>query len=86
MRIWVEDTGRVVRRDIAQLFQPFNRLGRRDAEEGTGIGLVMSKRLIELMGGGIGVESPVGQGSAFWIELNLATAASCRRRAVVPVR
>ena len=48
---------------LSQLFQPFNRLGREtSAEEGTGIGLVMSKRLVEMMGGVIGVESTVGVG------------------------
>ena len=60
-------------KNIAQLFQPFNRLGQEaSAEEGTGIGLVVSKRLVELMGGEIGVESTVGVGSVFWIELDPA--------------
>ena len=75
VRIRVEDTGEGLSpENIAQLFQPFNRLGQAaTAEEGTGIGLVVCKRLVELMGGVIGVESVVGKGSSFWIELNLAT-------------
>jgi PAS domain S-box-containing protein len=72
IRISVRDTGAGLPPDmLLQLFQPFNRLGQeRSAEEGTGIGLVMSKRLVELMGGVIGVESTVGEGSVFWFELN----------------
>ena len=76
IRISVQDTGEGLSPDkLAQLFQPFNRLGQEaSAEEGTGIGLVVSKRLVELMGGEIGVESLVGVGSVFWIELNSSEA------------
>ena len=72
IRVSICDTGAGLSPDmLSELFQPFNRLGReRSAEEGTGIGLVMSKRLVELMGGVIGVESTVGSGSVFWFELN----------------
>jgi len=74
IRVSVRDTGAGLPPEILrQLFQPFNRLGQeRGAEEGTGIGLVMSKRLVELMGGLIGVESTVGSGSVFWFELDAA--------------
>ena len=76
VRISVKDTGSGMSPEqLAQLFQPFNRLGQETSgEEGTGIGLVMTKRLVELMGGTIGVESTVGKGSLFWVELNLAAA------------
>jgi len=71
IRISVTDTGPGLPPEkLAQLFQPFNRLGKEgSAEEGSGIGLVVSKRLVELMEGVIGVESAVGVGSVFWIEL-----------------
>jgi PAS domain S-box-containing protein len=74
IRISVRDTGGGLPPElVSQLFQSFNRLGRETtAEEGTGIGLVMSKRLVELMGGAIGVESKVGEGSVFWFDLNPA--------------
>ncbi|MBK6998511.1 MAG: PAS domain-containing protein [Rhodoferax sp.] len=73
LRISVRDTGEGLSADkLAQLFQPFNRLGRESAtEEGTGIGLAVSKRLVELMGGSIGADSTVGTGSVFWIDLDL---------------
>jgi CheY-like chemotaxis protein len=75
-RINVSDTGPGLPPEkLTQLFQPFNRLGQEtSAEEGTGIGLVVSKLLVELMGGVIGVESTVGVGSLFWFELNSAAA------------
>jgi len=73
IRIRVEDSGTgLTPAQLTQLFQPFNRLGQEaSAVEGTGIGLVVCKRLVELMGGVIGVESTVGKGCVFWIELNL---------------
>jgi len=73
IRVSVKDTGEGLTPDkLTQLFQPFNRLGKEAGiEEGTGIGLMVSKRLVELMKGEIGVESTVGVGSVFWIELNL---------------
>jgi len=76
LRISVRDTGAGIAPElISQLFQPFNRLGRETGkEEGTGIGLVVTKRLVELMGGVIGVDSTVGVGSVFWVELRLTDA------------
>jgi PAS domain S-box-containing protein len=70
VRISVRDTGAGLSADqLAQLFQPFNRLGQHDSvEEGTGIGLVVTKQLVELMGGQIGVDSVVNQGTVFWVE------------------
>jgi signal transduction histidine kinase len=71
IRVSIRDTGAgLYPEQLAQLFQPFNRLGQEaGGEEGTGIGLVVAKRLVELMGGIIGVESTVGVGSVFWFEL-----------------
>ena len=74
LRIGVRDTGAGLPPELlAQLFQAFNRLGKEaTGEEGTGIGLVVSKRLVELMEGTIGAHSTVGTGSVFWIELGSA--------------
>ena len=84
--IRVEDTGAGLSAEkLAQLFQSFNRLGQEGGtEEGTGIGLVVSKRLVELMGGSIGVESTVGKGSVFWIELKQADAPHDAREEPAP--
>ncbi|QGZ43084.1 signal transduction histidine kinase [Pseudoduganella flava] len=71
LRISVQDTGMGLKAEqVRMLFQPFNRLGQEaGVEEGTGIGLVVTKRLVELMGGTIGVSSSPGVGSMFWVEL-----------------
>ena len=71
IRINVKDTGiGVPPEKIDKIFHPFERLGQDVGnEEGTGIGLTVTKKLVELMGGAIGVESIVGVGSIFWVEL-----------------
>ena len=76
VRVSVRDTGLGLSAEkLSQLFQPFNRLGQESgAEEGTGIGLVVSKRLVELMHGEIGASSTEGVGSVFWVELDAAVA------------
>jgi PAS domain S-box-containing protein len=76
IRISVADTGAGLPAEkLAQLFQPFNRLGQEAGTvAGTGFGLVVTKRLAELMEGVLGVESTVGEGSVFWCELPAATA------------
>ncbi len=76
IRISVHDTGKgMVPEKLAQLFQPFNRLGQEaSGVTGTGIGLVVTKQLVELMDGVLGVESDPGTGSTFWFELRLTPA------------
>jgi signal transduction histidine kinase/ActR/RegA family two-component response regulator len=76
VRLSVRDTGAGLHADqLEALFQPFNRLGQENgAEEGTGIGLVVTRRLVEVMGGTIGVSSSVGVGSVFRVELQATEA------------
>jgi PAS domain S-box-containing protein len=71
IRISFQDTGAgLTPEKMAQLFQPFNRLGQEAGSvAGTGIGLVVTKQLVELMGGVLGVNSVVEEGSEFWVDL-----------------
>jgi signal transduction histidine kinase/ActR/RegA family two-component response regulator len=75
LRLAVRDTGPGLRQDqLDKLFQPFNRLGQENgAQEGTGIGLVLTRRLVELMKGTLGVSSSAGVGSVFSVELQAGT-------------
>jgi CheY-like chemotaxis protein len=70
----VRDTGtRIPADQIDRLFAPFERLSAETSGvEGTGLGLAIARGLVEAMAGAIGVESVVGEGSAFWIELPAA--------------
>jgi len=71
VRISVIDTGTGISEELLQeIFQPFNRLNAAHNIEGTGIGLSISKQLVEMMNGSIGVSSKVSAGSEFWIELD----------------
>lgn len=71
LRIMVSDTGiGIPASALSKLFAPFERLGReRSNVEGTGLGLALARRLVELMGGSLGLESVEGQGSDFWVDL-----------------
>ena len=71
IRISFKDTGAgLTPEKMSQLFQPFNRLGQEAGSvAGTGIGLVVTKQLVELMGGVLGVDSTVDEGSVFWVDL-----------------
>ncbi len=84
LRVGIADTGPGISpQDHGQVFQPFRRLGAESTGiEGTGIGLTITKRLIELMDGRIGFETEVGRGSTFWIELPLAAQETAGQGAV----
>jgi PAS domain S-box-containing protein len=74
VRIAIKDNGLgITPEDIAKLFNPFERIGAEKTDtEGTGLGLTVVKKLMEAMGGNFGVESIPGEGSTFWIEMQLA--------------
>jgi signal transduction histidine kinase/CheY-like chemotaxis protein len=86
IRIAIQDTGAgLTPEQLRSLFQPFNRLGRDGTGiEGSGIGLVLTKRLVELMGGTIGVRSTPGAGSTFWVDLRSAERVSVDLASVAP--
>jgi len=86
-RIEVADTGRGMSAvQLSRIFEPFNRLGQEQSGiQGTGIGLVITKRLIELMGGELGVQSEQGLGSRFTVTLSSAEVAQHVDDALTPV-
>ncbi len=81
LRFSVADTGvGIPQEQTEELFEPFNRLNAEKSEiEGIGIGLTITKKLVALMGGDIGVDSTPGEGSTFWIEFPLDRADSPAR-------
>jgi len=87
IRVSVIDTGMgIAPENMARLFRPFERVGAElGTVEGTGIGLALSKQLADLMGAGIGLDSQVGHGSVFWIDLPRANDEASRGRAPPPV-
>jgi PAS domain S-box-containing protein len=76
IHVSVSDNGPGIPEDLRdKVFEPFDRLGAEASDTpGTGIGLTVTKQLVELMGGSVGFESTVGEGTTFWINLPVASA------------
>ncbi|MCX6921684.1 MAG: ATP-binding protein [Verrucomicrobia bacterium] len=73
VRLWVTDNGiGIAPEERKKIFEMFQRLHSQKEYEGTGIGLAIVKRTVERMGGKVGVESELGKGSRFWVELRTA--------------
>ena len=73
LRLWVQDNGiGISPHDQERIFDVFSRVHSNEEYEGTGLGLCMVKKAVEKMDGRVGVESELGQGSRFWIELQSA--------------
>jgi PAS domain S-box-containing protein len=83
VRIAVADTGiGIAADDLARAFDAFERLGAEATDvEGTGLGLAVTRRLVEAMGGAIGVDSEVGRGTTFWLDLPEVSAPAAQRPA-----
>ena len=80
LRIQITDTGPgLTPEQMDRLFTPFERFESVRSVEGTGIGLVITRYLVELMGGRIGLESTPGEGSCFWVDIPLAREAQAGR-------
>ena len=76
LRLAISDTGLgIADEDLDRLFQPFERFGTKQTDvEGSGLGLALTKSLVNAMGGNVGAESRIGLGSRFWIDLRLGDA------------